>query len=109
MSVKTYPGRPNALTELLEAHPVLWVGFLVLWGHMGVLELLLSSHGRLNLVEKVVRIFNSHKEADVADREFYRSLTPTQRVLIAIQIHNDYYGTEKRLERLVRVSKRERS
>jgi hypothetical protein len=31
-------------------------------------------------MEKLVRKFKSHKEADVADREFYLSLTPEQRL-----------------------------
>src|SRR5687767_12091862 len=31
-------------------------------------------------MQKVARIFRSHAEAEKADREFYRSLTPSQRL-----------------------------
>ncbi len=54
-------------------------------------------------MEKVVRVFNSHEESERADREFYRSLTPTQRVEIALQLIDDTYGTEHRLEAVCRI------
>lgn len=58
-------------------------------------------------MEKVVQKFKNFEEADEADRAFYRSLTPEQRVQIAIDLHNTYYGVEKRLERVARVVKLE--
>ena len=60
-------------------------------------------------MEKVVRKFESHEEAERADREFYRSLTPKQRVEIALQLIDDYYGTEHRLEAVCRIVKLKRS
>jgi hypothetical protein len=51
-------------------------------------------------MEYVVRKFGSHDEADQADREYYRSLTPQQRIELLIQMIDDYYGTEHRLERV---------
>jgi len=37
-------------------------------------------------MKKVVRKFNSHKEAYAADRQFYLSLTPEQRLDILFEI-----------------------
>ena len=59
-------------------------------------------------MEKVVRKYKTHEDAERADREFYRSLTPRQRVEMALQIIDDFYGTEHRLERVCRVTKLER-
>ena len=60
-------------------------------------------------MEKVVRKFKTHAEADRADREYYRTLTPGQRVDILLQLIDDYYGPQHRLERVCRITKRERS
>ena len=38
--------------------------------------------------EKDVRIFRSHEEADKADREYYRSLTPEERIKIVLELRN---------------------
>ena len=62
-------------------------------------------------MEKVVRIFKSHEEADEADRQFYASLTPQQRMDMMVELL-DFRGYEKigapeRLERVYRVVKRE--
>ena len=51
-------------------------------------------------MEKVVRKFSSLKEADRANKEYYASLTPKQRIDILIQMVDDHYGTEHRLERV---------
>jgi hypothetical protein len=56
-------------------------------------------------MEKVVRKFKSHEDAERADREFYRSLTPNQRLNILMQMIDDCYGTEHRLEPVVRIKK----
>ncbi len=58
-------------------------------------------------MQKVVHKFKTFAEADKADLDFYRSLTPEQCVDIAIELHNTYYGVEKRLERVARVIKLE--
>ncbi len=41
-------------------------------------------------MERVVRIFGSHKAADAADPEYYLSLTPAQRMQILWEIVQDY-------------------
>jgi uncharacterized protein YdeI (YjbR/CyaY-like superfamily) len=58
-------------------------------------------------MEKAVRIFHSFAEAEQAEREYYGSLTPEQRLeivfeLVATQQPN---GTEQRLERVCRIIK----
>jgi len=60
-------------------------------------------------IKKVVRIFRSHAEAEAADREFYRSLTPEQRVDIQLELIRRYreeHGISERLERVARVFRR---
>lgn len=59
--------------------------------------------GKILIVKREVRVFRSMKEADEADRIYYRSLTPEQRFAIALQLIDDYYGTQHRLERVVRI------
>jgi hypothetical protein len=55
-------------------------------------------------MEKVVRIFHSFEEADKADRDYYRSLTPQQRLDLAFALHDRYYGATKlKMERVIRV------
>ena len=58
-------------------------------------------------MEKVARKFRSFAEADKADREYYLSLTPEQRLdilgdLIALANPNE---TKQRLERVCRIIK----
>jgi hypothetical protein len=58
-------------------------------------------------MEKMVRKFSSFEEAEKADREYYRSLTPEERVAICIELSRRL-GTEgdeasERLERVCRV------
>lgn len=38
------------------------------------------------MIEPVVKIFKSHSEADAADRAYYASLTPQQRLAIMLEI-----------------------
>jgi len=58
-------------------------------------------------VDKVARIFHSFEEAEQADREDYRSMTPQQRLDLAFQIYDDYYdASAQRLDRVCRVLKR---
>lgn len=59
-------------------------------------------------MDKEIRKFESHEEAERADREFYHSLTPAQRVNMALQLIDDYYGTKHRLEAVCRIIKLER-
>lgn len=63
-------------------------------------------------MEKSVQIFNSHQEAEAADLEYYRRLTPEQRMRILFQIIADHEGgtdaSQSRLQRFCRVIKRSR-
>jgi hypothetical protein len=64
-------------------------------------------------MEKVVRKFSSFEEAEKADREYYESLTPAQRVAMALELRRMWVGTEdertERLERVLTVSQLPRS
>ncbi len=58
------------------------------------------------VVQRVISKFKSFAEADRADNEYYRSLTPEQRVGILLDlVHrtNAKNGIEPRLERVGRI------
>jgi len=62
-------------------------------------------------MQKIARIFRSHAEAEKSDREFYRSLTPSQRLdilltLIARGNTTKADETGSGLKRVYRVIKR---
>ena len=58
----------------------------------------------LNLVvEKTLTKFCSFKEAEKADRDFYKKLTPQERLAILLELLN--HAPEQRLERVYRVTK----
>ncbi len=54
-------------------------------------------------MEKTVAKFHSFEEADKADRDFYRKLTPPERLDLLLQLIN--HVPEQRLERVYRVTK----
>ena len=58
-------------------------------------------------MEKVARKFRSFAEADKADREFYQSLLPEQRLEMLCELIATSYPDEikQRLERVCRVIK----
>ena len=60
-------------------------------------------------MDRVIRKFDSHQDAERADREYYLSLTPTQRVDIVLELmarQRDRIGaTGKGLERVCRIVK----
>jgi hypothetical protein len=58
-------------------------------------------------MEKAVRIFHSFAEADKADDEYYRSLTPEQRLEILFDLVKSQQPDEPepRLERVCRIIK----
>jgi hypothetical protein len=58
-------------------------------------------------VEKVAHIYHSFAEADEADGEFYRSLTPEQRLEILFDFVKSQQpeGVEQSLERVCRIIK----
>lgn len=55
-----------------------------------------------------MRSFKNHAEADQADREYYRSLTPSERVTLLLKLMRAYYGPPQRLERVLRAVEPER-
>jgi len=54
-------------------------------------------------VEKTVRKFTCLNDAADADREFYRKLSPDERLKILLELLN--HAPEQRLERIYRVTK----
>jgi len=60
-------------------------------------------------VEKVVRKFESHEEADQADLEFERSLTPNERMKLYMELLRKFNGSYKGLERVYRSVELKRS
>jgi hypothetical protein len=58
-------------------------------------------------MEKAVRVFHSFADADKADAEYYRSLTPQQRLDVLLDLVHSQTGDEagQRLERVCRVVK----
>jgi len=65
-----------------------------------------------NDMEKVVRIFRSHQEADQADEEYFRGLSPQQRLDIFLEVlWRGRSGDEaaERLERVYRIVELSRS
>ena len=60
-------------------------------------------------MEKSARKFDSHHAADAADRAYYRSLSPAQRLDILLDLINaqrSHDETSQRLARVCRVVKR---
>jgi hypothetical protein len=55
-----------------------------------------------------VRVFRSFEEAEDGDRDFYKSLTPEQRIDILLQLIAQP-GPPQRLERVYRIVKLEQS
>jgi len=62
-------------------------------------------------MEKVVRIFRSHAEADAADALYDAQLSPEERIRIAIELRDRRHpdAAQQGLERVCRVVKLERS
>ncbi len=68
------------------------------------LELLgAASDGMFSIVQKTVRKHKSFSEADRADRDFYRKLSPKERLNILLQLSK--HEPERRLERVYRIIK----
>ncbi len=57
-------------------------------------------------MQKTVRKHKSFAEADKADRDFYRKLSPTERLNILLKLSE--HEPERRLERVYRVIKLQR-
>jgi hypothetical protein len=60
-------------------------------------------------MERELRVFGSHQEAETADAAFYASLTPTERLDILLDLVAAYRETAgeaaQRFERVVRVAR----
>jgi len=58
-------------------------------------------------VQKAARIFRSFAEADEAEQQYYRSLTPGQRLQVLLDLVQSQQSDEpeQRLERICRVIK----
>ena len=54
-------------------------------------------------MEKKVQKFSSFNEAEKAEREYYRSLTPQQRIEILLELIVRYRRNDESAERLERV------
>ncbi len=61
-------------------------------------------------MEKVFQVFNSFAEADEADKKYYRSLTPAQRIEILLILRSIFKQNDDeprgRLKRVYRIIKR---
>jgi hypothetical protein len=62
-------------------------------------------------MDKVVKVSRSFDEADRADKAYYRSLTPQERLQILLELNSrwptdDHAEAPERLERVYRVIKR---
>jgi len=61
-------------------------------------------------MEKTIQVFNSFEEAEKADKEYYRSLTPAQRIEMLLILRDQYrpYSNEltEGFKRVYRVIKR---
>ena len=63
-------------------------------------------------MELAARKFASHPDADAADREYYLSLTPQQRLDILFELVSQYrkeHGLSDRIERVYRIVELEQS
>ena len=61
-------------------------------------------------MEKIIQVYNSFAEAEEADRKYYESLTPAQRIQILLilrsQIKSHDHEPRERLKRVCRIIKR---
>ena len=57
-------------------------------------------------MEKPVAVFSSFAEAEKADREFYRKLSGEQRLAILLELTK--HATQRRLERVYRITEFQR-
>lgn len=68
------------------------------------LELLgAASDGMSSVVQKTVRKFKSFAEGEKTDRDFYKKLSPQERLNILLKLSE--HEPERRLERVYRVIK----
>jgi len=65
----------------------------------------------MKFMEKVVRVFHGHAEADEADALYDAQLTPEERIRIAIELRDRRHpdAAQQGLERVCRIVELERS
>ncbi|MDB6038403.1 MAG: hypothetical protein JWM99_2244 [Verrucomicrobiales bacterium] len=58
-------------------------------------------------MEREIRVFRSFDESERADRDYYQSLSPAQRMDILLDLINQWQGDEasKGFERVYRITK----
>ena len=56
-------------------------------------------------MQKVARVFRTFAEADRADAQAYREMTPDRRVELALYLFDSYYGCGEGTQRMERVAK----
>ena len=54
--------------------------------------------------EIFIQAFDTFEEADAANAEYYRNLTPDQRLQIALEMMSPFYASYPRLERVYRTA-----
>jgi hypothetical protein len=72
-------------------------------GWKRLLLLGVASDGMFSFVEKTVRKFKSFAEGEKSDRDFYKKLSPQERLNILLKLSE--HEPERRLERVYRVIK----
>jgi hypothetical protein len=55
------------------------------------------------MVEKILQSFDSHEEADQANKDYYASLSNQDRIRISLELMASYYEAFPRLERIYRA------
>ena len=62
-------------------------------------------------MEKVIRVFHSFAEAEAAEIEEDRNMTPEQRIAIVLELQTRIYpdAPQQRLARVYRITQHERS
>ncbi len=56
-------------------------------------------------MEKIVRRFKTREEAEAADREYWRLMTPEDRIRILLEMLNPEGATDESRQRLKRVAR----
>lgn len=64
---------------------------------------LAASDGMFSIVQKTVRKFKSFAEGEKSDRDFYKKLSPQERLNILLKLSE--HEPERRLERVYRITK----
>ncbi|MCB0340515.1 MAG: hypothetical protein KDD53_12965 [Bdellovibrionales bacterium] len=55
-------------------------------------------------IDRTIQYFDSHEEADEANRSFYRALSPQERLDLALELMAGLYEAHPRFERIYRTA-----